>query len=219
VLQKGETVAQCRDAVRIVKELGFVVHATFIFALPGETHADRMNCARMAQELNLELVRFNNATPYPGTRLYEMAKAEGRLNVQGEYENFCSVSTFIENPFRKIPLSYVPKGTTANEIRYDILVSYLAFYFNWRRLKKIFAKPETNAGWFVAGRSFWSFLKKVPALVVLALLMTIKFTELFFAILRGKNTKLTFRELFGLLLRPGEKTSSKHAPQPETSKT
>ncbi len=44
VLQKGETVAQCREAVRIVKELGFVVHATFIFALPGETHADRMNC-------------------------------------------------------------------------------------------------------------------------------------------------------------------------------
>ncbi len=218
LLQKGETVAQCREAVRTVKELGFVVHATFIFALPGETHADRINCARMAQELNLDLVRFNNATPYPGTRLYEMAKEEGRLNVQGEYENFCSVSTFIENPFRKIPLSYVPKGATANELRYDILVSYLAFYFNWHRLKKIFAKPDTNAGWFVAGKGFWSFLKKVPALIVLALLMTIKFIELLCGILRGKNTKLTFRELFGLLLRPGEKTPSKSGPAPETSK-
>ncbi len=173
----------------------------------------------MSQELDLDLVRFNNATPYPGTRLHEMAMAEGRLNVQGEYENFSSVSTFIENPFRKIPLSYVPKGATANEVRYDILVSYLAFYLNWRRLKKIFVKPDTNAGWFVAGRSMWSFIKKVPALVLLFLLMTVKFTELFFAILRGKNTKLTFRELLGLLLRPGEKTSSeKTGPQPETSK-
>ena len=218
VLLKGETVAQCREGVRIAKELGFVVNATFIFALPGETHADRMNCARMSQELNLDLVRFNNATPYPGTRLFEMAKEQGRLNVQGEYENFCSVSTFIENPFRKIPLSYVPEGATANELRYDILVSYLAFYFNWHRLKKIFAKPDTNAGWFVAGRGFWQFLKKVPALALLALLMTIKFIELFFGILRGKNTKLTFREVFGLLLRPGERTPSKNAPLPETSK-
>ena len=114
----------------------------------------------MSQELDLDLVRFNNATPYPGTRLFEMAKAEGRLNVQGEYENFCSVSTFIENPFRKIPLSYVPQGATANELRYDILVSYLAFYFNWHRLKKIFAKPDTNAGWFVAGRSCVAVLEK-----------------------------------------------------------
>jgi anaerobic magnesium-protoporphyrin IX monomethyl ester cyclase len=205
VLQKGETVAQCRDSVRVVKELGFVVNATFIYALPGETHADRMNCARMSQELDLDLVRFNNATPYPGTRLFEMAKEEGRLNVQGEYENFCSVSTFIENPFRKIPLSYVPPGSTEAEIRYDILVSYLAFYLNWRRLKKIFSKPDTNAGWFVAGKGFWQFLKKVPALVVLALLMSVKFVELFFAVLRGKNTKLTFREMFGMLLRPGER--------------
>jgi hypothetical protein len=138
--------------------------------------------------------------------------------VQGEYENFCSVSTFIENPFRKIPLSYVPEAATANELRYDILVSYLAFYFNWRRLKKIFAKPDTNAGWFVAGRGMWSFLKKVPALVVLALLMMVKFIELFFGIVRGKNTKLTFRELFGLLLRPGEKASPKSGPKPESSK-
>ena len=148
-----------------------------------------------------------------------MAKEQGRLNVQGEYENFCSVSTFIENPFRKIPLSYVPEGATASELRYDILVSYLAFYFNWHRLKKIFAKPDTNAGWFVAGRGFWQFLKKVPALTLLAMLKTIKFIELFFGILRGKNTKLTFREVFGLLLRPGERTASKSAPQPETSKT
>jgi len=218
VLQKGETVAQCRESVRVVKELGFIVNATFIFALPGETHADRMNCARMSQELNLDLVRFNNATPYPGTRLFQMAQEEGRLCVQGEYENFCSVSTFIENPFRKIPLSYVPPGTTEPEIRYDILVSYLAFYFNWRRLKKIFSKPDTNAGWFDAGRGVWQFFKKVPALVVLAMLMSVKFVELFFGVLRGKNTKLTFREVFGLLLRPGEHPSPKNDRPAETAK-
>jgi len=218
VLQKGETVAQCREAVGVVKELGFIVNATFIFALPGETHADRMNCARMSQALNLDLVRFNNATPYPGTRLFQMAQEEGRLRVQGEYDNFCSVSTFIENPFRKIPLSYVPPGSTEPEIRYDILFSYLAFYLNWRRLKKIFSKPDTNAGWFVAGKGLWQFFKKVPALVVLALLMAVKFIELFFGVLRGKNTKLTFREMFGMLLWPGEETAPKGNRQPETSK-
>ena len=69
----------------------------------GETHQDRMDSINLSRDLQLDMVRFNNATPYPGTELYEIAKSEKRLNVQGLWENFNSVSTFIENPFNRIP--------------------------------------------------------------------------------------------------------------------
>ena len=87
IVKKGETVAQCIDAVKMAKDIGFHVSATFIYALPEETHQDRMDSINLSRDLQLDMVRFNNAT-YPGTELYEIAKREKRLNVKGLWENF-----------------------------------------------------------------------------------------------------------------------------------
>ncbi len=177
-IDKGETVEQCVNAVRVAKKVGFHVGATFIYGLPGDTHELRMECLRLSKELDLDMIRYNNATPYPGTRLYDIAKSEGRLKVQGIYENFCSVSAFIENPFRKIPFSYVPEGCTENELRVDTLASYLAFYMAPRKIWSILTKPDKNVGWFSAGESFVGTLKLLPAIAVLLFFLCVKFGEL-----------------------------------------
>jgi len=193
IIKKGETVAECKEAVRMAKEIGFHVSATFIYALPGETHQDRMDCVRLSKELKLDMVRYNNSTPYPGTELYEIAKRENRLNIQGLYENFNSVSTFIENPFKRIPFSYVPPDNTEDEIRRDVLFSYFSFYLDIERLKKIFARPDQGVGWFNAGEKFLEFLKKVPALIFLGLMMVVKFGQLFYYMIIKKETAISFR--------------------------
>ena len=128
----------------------FQVSATFIYGLPGDTHEDRMDCVKLSKKLKLDMVRFNNATPYPGTELYEIAKIENRLNIQGVYENFVSVSTFIENPLRPIPFTYIPVGNTEAQIRRDLLFSYFSFYLDIEKIKSIFARPDKNLGWFNA---------------------------------------------------------------------
>lgn len=197
-VKKGETVAQCVEAVKMAKEIGFHVSATFIYSLPGETHKDRMDCVRLSNELNLDMVRFNNATPYPGTELYDISKSEDRLHVKGLYENFNSVSTFIENPFNKIPFSYVPSGNTEEEIRMDILLSYLIFYLDFSRLKSIFASPDKGVGWFNAGEELMEFVKKIPPLLLMGALLTAKFSELFLYILRGKGSASSFREIYSM---------------------
>ena len=197
-VKKGETVAQCVEAVRMAKDIGFHVSATFIYSLPGETHKDRMDCVRLSNELHLDMVRYNNATPYPGTELYDIAAEEGRLYVKGLYENFNSVSTFIENPFNKIPFSYVPEGNTEKEIRMDILLSYLIFYLDFDRLKSIFASPDKGVGWFNAGEELLQFVKKIPALFLMGGLLAVKFSEIFYVILTGRGTSLTFREILSL---------------------
>ena len=203
VIDKGETVAQCAEAVRLAKEIGFHVSGTFIFALPGETHQDRMKAAQMSKALGLDMVRFNNATPYPGTRLHEMAKRADRLCIQGHYKNFNSISTFIEDPRNKIPFSYVPAGNTEEEIRTDILLSYLAFYLDPVKLSKIINRPDQGVGWFSAGESLFEKLSKVPALLVLGVMLGLKLGGALANVLLHRNTSASALELIRLIrVRP-----------------
>ena len=178
LIKKDETVARCVEAVKMAKQIGFHVSATFIYGFPQETHKDRMNCLKLSKELKLDMVRFNNATPYPGTELYEMAKRDGGLKVAGLYENFYSVSTFIEYPFKEIPFSYVPPGSSETGIRNDLLFSYLAFYLDFNKIKSIFVNPEKNVGWFNAGATTLSLIKKLPALSLLGLNIFLKYYKL-----------------------------------------
>jgi anaerobic magnesium-protoporphyrin IX monomethyl ester cyclase len=76
-IKKGETVAECASAVKMSKEIGFHVSATFIYGLPGERHRDRMDCARLSNKLDLDMVRFNNATPYPGQNFTSLLNEKG----------------------------------------------------------------------------------------------------------------------------------------------
>jgi len=214
VVKKGETVAQCVEAVKMAKEIGFHVSATFIYALPTETHQDRMNCIELGKKLNLDMVRFNNATPYPGTELYEIARSQNRLNIQGTYENFNSVSTFIENPFKRIPFSYIPEGNTEDEIRRDILYSYFSYYLDIRRLKNIFVRPDLGAGWFNAGERLMDIVKKLPALFTLMLMLFIKFGQLFYYSVIKKETskspRFFLRVFNGLWYRKKQPESQKN---------
>ena len=198
-IKKGETVEQCVSGARIAKQVGFHVSAAFIYGFPGETHKDRMDCVEISKNLELDMVRFNNATPYPGTRLYDIARNEGRLNIQGLYENFFSVSTFIENPFKKIPFSYVPIGSTEKEIRNDILLSYLSFYTDIKKIKRIFSNPNEGVGWFYAGEKFLEMLKKLPALILLAALLSVKFMQLIIDVFVKKNTHISYAEFMQII--------------------
>lgn len=192
-IRKDETVARCAEAVKMAKQIGFHVSATFIYGLPGETHEDRMGCLKLSKELKLDMVRYNNATPYPGTELYEMAKREKRLKIRGLYENFISVSTFIEPPFKQIPFSYVPAGNTEEQIRNDLLYSYLSFYLNFNKVKNIIANPDKGVGWFNAGESLIGLIGRLPALSLLGLNIFLKFFKLFISMGLGRIEGLLTR--------------------------
>lgn len=189
-IKKEETVAECVEAVRLAKKIGFHVSATFIYGLPGDTHSDRMNCVKLSEDLKLDMVRYNNATPYPGTELYAIAKKESRLKVQGYYENFVAVSTFIENPFKRIPFAYIPEGNLEAEIRRDILFSYFNFYLNIYRLKMIFTDSDQGVAWFSVGDTAMDVLKKTPAIITLFFMLLCKFFQLFYYAVIKQETRI-----------------------------
>jgi radical SAM superfamily enzyme YgiQ (UPF0313 family) len=193
-IKKDETVAQCVEAIRMAKKIGFYVSATFIYGFPGETHRDRMDCLKLSKELELDMVRYNNATPYPGTELYEIAKRENRIKISGLYENFNAVSAFIESPFREIPLSYVPAGNSEKEIRNDLIYSYFTFYFNLGKIKNIFMDTGRGTGWFNAGETVISLFKKAPALLLLGVNISIKFYKLLLGIIITEIESRLFKQ-------------------------
>jgi radical SAM superfamily enzyme YgiQ (UPF0313 family) len=148
LLNKRETVRQNIDGVKLAKKYGFGVAGTFIFGLPTETKEERLSAYNMAKDLDLDYVRFNNATPYPGTKLYEIAKAENRLYIAENWTNLNACASLVQDPSIEARLPYTP--TTCNEetLRKDIIKANLFFSLRPNRVLKLLIKRIGPAGWF-----------------------------------------------------------------------
>lgn len=147
LIDKRETVSEIRESVKLAKKMGFQVSGTFILGLPTETREERASSYRLAKELSLDYVRFNNATPYPGTKLYEIAKAEKRLNPGDQWENLNACGTLVESPFKTSALAYVPLTVSEEELRHDILKYNLFYSFRPQSIYKILKERVGPAGW------------------------------------------------------------------------
>lgn len=78
-IPKGITIEQIKEAVGLTKKAGITVAGFFIFGLLGDTKETMQKTLNLAKELDLDLTSFTIATPYPGTRLWDLIKNEGEL--------------------------------------------------------------------------------------------------------------------------------------------
>ena len=157
-----EDVFGTETAVRLAKQAGLVVRATFILGLPGETREDSEATIAFAKRLPLDQVRFALATPFPGTKLWEIAMAEGSL----EIEDWMALSSM--GGYREGELVYVPQGRDSEELKKLQRRANFSFYF----------RPKIMAGFVKRIRSFdeltdyargaWGLLASLTALNVLA---------------------------------------------------
>jgi hopanoid biosynthesis associated radical SAM protein HpnJ len=76
-VKKGVTVEEMRAFTKACREVGVVIHGTFVLGLPIETKETIEETIRFAQELDVFSIQVSLAAPYPGTELYEMAKQNG----------------------------------------------------------------------------------------------------------------------------------------------
>ena len=147
LLKKAETVQDNVDGIMMAKKHGFKVSGTFILGLPTETREERAAAYKLARSLDLEYVRFNNATPYPGTELYEIAKKEGRLNPGKEWANLNACGTLTGGELKN--LAYVPKTTTQEELMSSVFWYNVRYTLRPVRIFKMFFDKSTDtAGWF-----------------------------------------------------------------------
>jgi hopanoid biosynthesis associated radical SAM protein HpnJ len=124
-IKKGIRLDIARQFTRDAKELGIVIHGTFILGLPGETPETIRETVRYACEIEPDTIQVSLAAPYPGTELYRQAQEQGWLAVQsGELVDTHGVQV--------AALNY--PGLSQTEIFTSVEEFYRRFYFRPRKI-------------------------------------------------------------------------------------
>jgi radical SAM superfamily enzyme YgiQ (UPF0313 family) len=103
---KGITSAQIIEAVRAAKKVGFHVSLFVIIGLPGSTVESEERTIRLIRESGADSATASVCTPYPGSRLWEMAR-ESLTGIPWDRYNESDVS----NPI------YLPDGLSREQVQ------------------------------------------------------------------------------------------------------
>jgi anaerobic magnesium-protoporphyrin IX monomethyl ester cyclase len=118
-----------RQAFKNSKEVGLETMGFFIIGLPGETRQSMQRTIDFAIELDPLIANFSMMTPYPGTKVYEIVKRQGRFLIN-DWEDY----VFFEQQAR-----YEMGEMTAELVEEMYRKAYRQFYFRpspiIRRLK------------------------------------------------------------------------------------
>ncbi|MCL4455817.1 MAG: B12-binding domain-containing radical SAM protein [Nitrospirae bacterium] len=121
------------EAVREIKKAGIKVGVSFVIGHIGETPDTIKETIRLAKMCNPDTVAFFQASPYPGTEFYRMAKEAGYFRPNLKWIDFAIVSD-------KISTVNLP-GLPAEEIHRWVTKAYKSFYLSphyiLSRLKQI----------------------------------------------------------------------------------
>ena len=98
---KGVTVEQVKRAFVDARAAGMETMANFIIGLPGETKESTLMSFDLAKALNATITSFSAATPYPGTDMYDMAKANGWL-ISEDWEKYTGLTASMRTDFLSI---------------------------------------------------------------------------------------------------------------------
>jgi anaerobic magnesium-protoporphyrin IX monomethyl ester cyclase len=117
-LNKGSSVEQNVQAVRLALEVGLGVRGDFIIGTPGETMESLENTLAFTKRVGLDYAHFNKFVPYPGTELYESLVAEG---YQFDSKNLPPIVDHAA-------VMYVPDGLTREQVKEFLDRAHREFY-------------------------------------------------------------------------------------------
>ena len=154
-IKKGLRTDIARRFTEDCRELGVVIHGTFILGLPGETRETIEKTIEFAKQINPHTIQVSLAAPYPGTTLYKQAVANGWLQ-----END-SVNLVNERGVQLAAISY--PHLSKEEIYHSMEVFYKRFYFRpskiWEIVKEMLKSWDMLKRRLREGVEFFSFLR------------------------------------------------------------
>ena len=151
-IQKGVKIEVARKFMQHCKDLGIKVHGTFIIGLPVETKDTIEDTVKFAQELSPHTIQVSIAAPYPGTALYNQAKANG----------WFADDTLISNSgIQTSTLSY--PDLSSEDIENAVEQMYRRFYFRPQAIipivKEMLGDPQMLRRRLREGGEFFSYLR------------------------------------------------------------
>ncbi|MCB0214511.1 MAG: radical SAM protein, partial [Anaerolineae bacterium] len=132
-----------RQAFKNAKAVGLETIGFFIIGLPGETEESMEKTIQFACEVDPMIANFSMMTPYPGTKVFEIAKRQGRLLLddwedyvffdgRARYELGDMTAELIERKWKEAYRRFYlrPHRVAGTLMRKD-------FWINWRRTFKV----------------------------------------------------------------------------------
>jgi len=117
-IKKGLTLKQIEDGVRMVKRHRIQTIGGFMFGFPYDSRKTIEETIRFAKKVSPDQVQFSIAMCYPGTSLYEYAKANDLL---------------LADSFREFDMTYGPVVKTLDmerhELKHILARAYREYYF------------------------------------------------------------------------------------------
>ncbi|MGO8921985.1 MAG: hopanoid biosynthesis associated radical SAM protein HpnJ [Xanthobacteraceae bacterium] len=153
-IKKGVLVEVARRFSKDCRELGIIVHGTFILGLPGETTETIQETLQFAKDVNPRTLQVSLAAPYPGTFLYKQAKENGWFA--------SDVDLLTDEGTQIAPLNYPHLGHT--EIFDSVEDFYKKFYFRPSKIAEILGEMLTSRDMLMRrlreGVEFFHFLRE-----------------------------------------------------------
>lgn len=147
-IPKGATLNMGRNAVECAKKAKIpIISGFFMLGLFGDTPETMQETIDFAKELNVDVALFNMATPYPGTRMYEMIERDGKFlfdtnnwdNIQHTSGKF--VFTHPDVPKPEVVEEYYSKAHKEFYLRPRYMIRQMMKIRSWQQFKS-----TTNAG-------------------------------------------------------------------------
>jgi radical SAM superfamily enzyme YgiQ (UPF0313 family) len=133
IIHKQLTLDQVRRAFAAAKKVGMETIGFFIIGMPGETEETMDDTIRFACELDPLVANFSIATPFPGTELYDIVKARGRILAE-TWDDF----VFFEGKAR-FELPDLPAELVERKWR----EAYRRFYLRPHRIARTLMRKQT----------------------------------------------------------------------------
>ena len=120
IIQKGITLTQSEKAVQIAKKANINTLGSFIIGIPGETKQTIKKTIKFVKKLSPSLAQFTICTPYPGTKLFKIAK-EKHLLLTKNWSKYTILDSVMKTP-----------GIASKKLRRWLIKIYLSFYLRPR---------------------------------------------------------------------------------------
>ncbi len=154
-IDKGTKLEQIEKIFALTHKIGISIRGFFMLGLPTESREESLDTINFAIKLDPLWAQFTITTPYPGTKMFNELKAEGKI-LNFDWTNYNTWSGW-QGEF-KIP--YISEGRTLEDLRYLQKMAMRKFYLRpiviWRFIKSINSWQETKKyinGFFVLLKS------------------------------------------------------------------
>ncbi|MCM8798820.1 MAG: B12-binding domain-containing radical SAM protein [Candidatus Omnitrophica bacterium] len=132
--KKPYALEKVKRAFSLLRSLGFHIHATFMFGLPGESRETIKKTIRLAKELKPSTVQFSIAIPYPGTEFFNFLKKNSLLYSE-DWRDYM--------PLRRI---FDYSDLSSEDLKKAVKYAYRSYYFRFPllgfALKRLIYKPK-----------------------------------------------------------------------------